>query len=104
MVTDLTKARQYYKMGCDAGIVADCFSLGRYYHRGLSIPKDVPLTVQLYQRACDGGVGAACHDLAVMHEFGEGGLRRDRQRMNELFKQGCAAGDQRACGKVRRGP
>jgi TPR repeat protein len=91
-------------MGCDAGIAADCYSLGRYYHRGTSVARDMPLTVQLYQRACEGGVGPACHELALFHEVGEGGLRRDRNRMNELFKQACAAGDERACAKVKRGP
>jgi TPR repeat protein len=45
-------------------------------------------------------VGDACYELGMLFENADG-VPRDLARAAALFKKGCDAGQQQACGRVR---
>ena len=101
LTRDFAKAAALYRKSCDAGLVADCYSLGRLLKRADGIPADLARAAALFRQSCEARVAAACYDLGLLTQTGQGGVAKDRSRALDLFKQACDNGDKRGCDKVR---
>ena len=63
---DLAKAKDLYKLACDAGQPDACNNLGDMQNRGEGGPKDLAQAKQLFGKACDAGLDLACTNLKKM--------------------------------------
>jgi TPR repeat protein len=89
-----------YKDSCVAGGARACFGYGVLLFTGKYVATDVEAGKQYLEGACKAGHARACSFLAVAHELGSSGLRKDRRRALVLFQDACQAGEAASCTTV----
>jgi hypothetical protein len=57
------KKLEFWSEGCNKGKAIFCFIMGKIYHEGLGVSKDLSMAVSLYKKACDMGVEIGCKNL-----------------------------------------
>ena len=81
---------------CDGGNAEGCSGLGKMYHSGKGVKKDIAKAKEFLGKACDGGETSGCSMLGAMYYAGEGG-KKDYFKAVELFNKACDLKDQKGC-------
>jgi TPR repeat protein len=98
---DVTKARGYYRLACDAANADACNNLGTIYEGGNGVPRDFAAAAKLYAFSCEFGVGTSCRRLSILFANGAG-VPRDMAKARELLAAACDSGERRACSELGR--
>lgn len=98
---DVTKARGYYRLACDAANADSCNNLGTLYEAGNGVPQDFAAAAKLYAFACEFGVGTSCRRLSILYDHGAG-VPRDSAKAREFRVAACDSGERRACAELGR--
>ena len=73
---------------CDNGDADECSNAGYEYGKGIIVPKDTFVAINLFKKACDGNSGIGCRNLGVMYQ------QQDKSPVDEteifnIFKKSC---------------
>lgn len=89
---NISKAKKYYKIGCDRTDYTSCDKLGSLYMSS----KEYPIAKKYWEIACDGGDSFSCNKLFMMYFRGDG----IKQNL-ALSKKYCAKMyDKKSCSSV----
>lgn len=93
--TDLPVAERYYALACQEGYARGCTSRGVIRQEA----RDWTSAQQQFAWSCGHGDAYGCTNLGYLYQSGHG-VRRDRRRAVELFRQGCSGGDPNGCNQL----
>jgi hypothetical protein len=95
LAIDAQRAVNLLNKGCVSGDAKSCTQAARLYEQGTSVKSDAALANGFRERACDAGDGKSCRKLANSIDTGD--TAADQKRTAELWRKGCAAGDNTSC-------
>ena len=78
------------------------YSLGGMYYQGHGVAEDLAEALRLYQLAAAQGHPVALFNVAVFHELGQGGIRKNKAEAIRWYRRAQAAGNPDAVAKLRR--
>lgn len=90
--TSYDKAFSYYKKACELNDKDGFCWLGYCYEKGYGTSKDLAMAVQLYQKADQMGSSLASGYLGTMYAMGKGGLPKNMDKAEFLWKKAANAG------------
>ncbi len=94
---DVPKAADFYKRGCDGGILVACANEAsmRYSGEG-GVTVDKNRARALFEKTCGPEMLDNCHNAATMMQSGEGGPE-DKTKARSLFDMACSGAYLQAC-------
>lgn len=95
--TDIPKAVEFYKKGCDAGLLVACANEAtiRYSGEG-GVTVDKARARSLFEKTCGPEMLDNCHNAATMMYGGEGGSE-DKVKARSLFDMACGGAFLASC-------
>jgi len=97
---DPAQASNLFERACTGGGQRGCTHLGVMISRGDGgRPRDPVQAFALFQRSCTGGDGLGCHWAGQALESGNG-VAINRNKAVESYRQGCRAGEPKACARL----
>lgn len=79
------------EVGCTAGDMAGCYTLGESYRRGEGVTQSYKLAAKHYETACDGKNANGCAGLAYLSTHARG-VSKDLPKSRRLFEKSCELG------------
>jgi hypothetical protein len=92
MGSDPHRALASLDKGCGGGDSRSCVKAAKYYEE---VKSDATTAAAFREKACDNGDGRSCRKLANAVDTGDSAA--DQKRAAELWRKGCAGGDNTSC-------
>ena len=93
---NLADAFVFFQNAASAGHGAALFSAGLCCSLGHGTDKDEIRAVEFYKKAAEAGDSNGMFNLGLYYFYGEGGLLKDLDRAEDLFKRAAALGHEKA--------
>lgn len=94
-------ASKLYAKACSLREAVGCFNLASRAVAGQGLPKKPDQAAALYAASCGLNYSEGCLKAAEMYSQGIGGIRQDSKKALELYRLGCAEGNQRSCSAIQ---
>jgi TPR repeat protein len=90
---DLSRALDWYRKAANNGDSKAMWKVGKFYDEAIGVSEDDAAAVEWYSKSAAAGSLEAMSDLALMYEFGRGGLRKDERLAVSWYEKAAVGGN-----------